>query len=493
MRYTAIVVVVAALVAGCAGARVRPDVHEDGWLLVETEHIALRTDLERSDAVARARQLEQYWQALAKVYGLLAPGVVRLRGRFSVVHFDACLDLARAPGEGRAFVYRPPGWIDELVAFTCAGDRDATLLHELAHIFNHHYFPGLPVWVEEGLATYYSTLSVRSGKAMVGKFPSALTVYWYGRYPAVPDLDAIRRMDPARFHEVGAANYFAAWKLVHLLTNSDPDLHRRFRLYLAALSQAISNDEAWQHAFGDLRPEPLAKAFKEYHRRQRLNLWTTRHRWSEPARPRVRPLRAGEAHMLWAVLLATFRERSDVAEQLTYAVNADPRWTELPYWRAVLVRGSDALRILRNYVTRTPRDPRGWMALVDLQLDRILPPSYLGLGESRPAGLAAMERDVRGLVEHASDARALNLVGWYYAMLQKPAIGLNFAIRAVRAKPDCSGCWDTAALLYFQAGKVEEALKAQERAVGLYGERASPDVILRLRRYRVAAQHRARK
>lgn len=72
-------------------------------------------------------------------------------------------------------------------------------------------------------------------------------------------------------------------------------------------------------------------------------------------------------------------------------------------------------------------------------------------------------------------------------MLQQPTIGLNFAIRAMRAKPDCSGCWDTAALFYYQSGKVAEALKAQERAVGLYGERAPPDVTLRLRRYRMAA------
>lgn len=70
---------------------------------------------------------------------------------------------------------------------------------------------------------------------------------------------------------------------------------------------------------------------------------------------------------------------------------------------------------------------------------------------------------MRELIERGTDADSLDMIGWYFAMRQNPAVGLNFAIRAVQAEPGCGSCWDTAALLYFQAGKVREALTAQER------------------------------
>lgn len=489
MRYTAIVVVVAALLAGCAGARVRSDVHEDGWLLVETEHIALRTDLEQWEAMWRARELEQYWQALGRLYGLFKPGATVPRGPFQVIHMKSCEELQRLSGR-YAFAFAPGSWTSELVAVTCAGHDDQTVLHELAHVFNHHYFPGSPVWVDEGLATYYSTLQVRNGRATLGILPPEVRSRWRGRSESRTSLEAIRRMDAARFHrtEDRDDHYFAAWKLVHLLSSTEPDLQLRFRRYLAAIAGAASNDDAWAQAFGDRPAEPLARVFEVYQRRKRVNVWTAKYEWADPPRPRVRPLRAGEAHILWANLLTSRDGPAGMAEQLELAAEADPSWPELPYWRAVLVRGSDALELLRGYVSRFPDDARGWNALVEIGLERTVPPTDLGLDGPPPAGLAAMARDVRRLVEHASDPHALNTIGRYYAMKREPATGLNFAIRAVRAEPDCSDCWDTVALLYFQAGKVADALKAQERAIGLSGERATPAILSRLRRYRMAAR-----
>ena len=79
---TACLAAVAASLIECATARARPDIHEDGWLLVETAHVSLHTDLERERAIARARQLEQYWQVLARTYGLVAPGAPPPPGRF---------------------------------------------------------------------------------------------------------------------------------------------------------------------------------------------------------------------------------------------------------------------------------------------------------------------------------------------------------------------------------------------------------------------------
>jgi hypothetical protein len=105
-------VVVAWLAGACATVRVRPDIHKEGWLLVETEHIALRTDLPRDEAEWRARGLEQYWQVLAASYAFVVPRAAPPRGPFTVmghrrappVRGGAAGPGDRGPGAGRRAV-----------------------------------------------------------------------------------------------------------------------------------------------------------------------------------------------------------------------------------------------------------------------------------------------------------------------------------------------------------------------------------------------------
>jgi tetratricopeptide (TPR) repeat protein len=469
----------------CATTGVRSEAHEDGWLLVETEHIALRTDLDEEDALERAKQLEQYWQALARMYEVFAPGAPAPRGRLSVIHFDSCRDFARISDAG-GFVFPSPD-VQERIAVTCETRPDSTLLHELAHIFNHHHFPALPTWLNEGLATYYSSLTVKEGEAVIGSIPPGMRPYW-NRPAWLPGLDEIRRMSYEQFHEEESEgrNYFAAWKLVHLLS-AGADRRARFRRYLAALSSAFESELAWAQAFGDLSAAELARDYGRYHLRPSVDGWGSRFQWAEPGRPRVRELQPAEAHLLWAILLATSDKRNGAAEQLDRLAAVEPDWPELIYWRALLLRPPDSIRLLRDYVKRRPEDGRGWKELVSRELGRILPPRYLGLGGTPPPGLAAMEGDVRKLIEHSSDATSLNTIGWYFAMRKNPNAGLNFALRAVRAEPLCGPCWDTLGLLYYQAGNVGKALEVQERAVSLYAESAPVDVRTRLRLFRQAA------
>jgi len=473
------------LASSCAHSLVRGDIHQRGWLLVETEHISLRTDLDRADALARARRLDQIWAALAHLYDLVAPGSPPPAQPFRVIHLDSCGDFERIHADVSGFVF---GSVEGDVAVTCENRGESTLIHELAHIFNHHHFTRLPRWVDEGLATYYETLQVRGGKAMLGNFPTGLSDYW-NRPRWLPSIDSIRHMERDEFYDPQkmGRNYFAAWKLVHLLNDSGPDRQRRFRAYLAALHGGAADEEAWRAAFaGD---GSLADDYLTYQQRDRLNRLVTAYRWAEPTAPRMRRLRPGEAHVLWASLL-TVEHADEVAAQLDRAARADPHWPGLLYWRARLLRPRDEVDLLRRYLRQRPDDAEGWLALVSAQLRRAVPERHDPLRDPPTPALAAMQEDVRKLVEHSSDPSALNQIGWYYALQRNPNAGLNFAIRAVRAEPSCGACWDTVGVLYFQAGKLVLALAAEERAAGIYAERAPPDVTSRLRQFRAALRRR---
>jgi hypothetical protein len=197
----------------------------------------------------------------------------------------------------------------------------------------------------------------------LGSIPSDLSTDWQGNRP-VPALDDVRRMGAARFYAVpNGERYFAAWKLVHLLNNGNDDLRRRFLRYLNELRGGGHPDGSWREAFGDLPAGHLGREYDGYQRRPRMNIWKTRAEWAEPAPPRVRGMRAGETHVMWAGLLAG-QDPDALAEHLDRAAEVDPDWPDLFYWRAVLRRGQDAVQLLRTYTSRRPEDPRGWHALV---------------------------------------------------------------------------------------------------------------------------------
>jgi hypothetical protein len=476
------------LAAGCAHSPVRGDIHQRGWFLVETAHISLRTDLDRDDAVARARALDRYWDVLAHLYDLVAPGVPPPQRRFSVIHLARCDDFDRISfNDNAGFVTGIDG---EAVAVTCEERQDDVLIHELAHIFNHHHFARLPRWVDEGLATYYETLRVQNGRAVLGNFPSQLSRFW-NRPGWLPSFTAIRRMSRDEFYDPArlGPNYFCAWKLVHLLNNTEPIRQLAFRLYLSALRAGTPDDAAWRESFRDVPDDELAEDFLYYQQRDRVNRLTTSYRWTEPPAPRVRSLRPGEAHVVWANLLNVAHE-DQVAAQLELAAAADPKWPGLLYWRARLLHPRNEMELLRAYLAREPHNGRAWLALVSTGLGRATPKGYDPLRDAAPAALVALQDDVRKLVEHASDPIALNQVGWYFALRRNPNAGLNFALRAVQAEPSCGECWDTVGLLYFQAGKLDLAIQAQERAVEVFAENAPNEVVDRLRRFRAALRRR---
>lgn len=476
------------LATSCASVEVRRDVHEAGWLLVETEHIELRTDLDPEDAARRARQLEQYWRALAAMYGAVAPGRPPPGGRFAVIHFDRCRDLTRFQRRSwSAFVFLAPSWRSQPVAVTCEGNGDSLLIHELAHIFNDHHVPGMPVWLNEGLATYYETLTVRNGKAIIGFVPRERVGACRGGIP--PGLDEIRRMSFEAFHEGQdeSCHYLAAWKLVHLLTGTTTDRMRRFHRYLDGLRRTLTSDQAWSAAFGDLPAGLLSDDYDRYARRRIGTGWSAPHQLAEPPRPRMRSLRPAEAHVLWIVMLRYRGERELARQQLDRMAEAVPDSPELLYWRAVLLASAAGVPFLREYLARLPEDERAWWLLIGLQIDAATPTDYMGLDRRPPAGLRAIEPDVLQLIARARDASSLNLIGWYYALRQEPVAGLPYAVQSVKKEPRCGACWDTVALLFFQAGRVESALEAQERAVNLMAENAGSGVLVRLRRYRAAA------
>lgn len=491
-----------ALVAACGPRTVdRVDIDHRVWLDVQTPHFIITTDVDEREARRLAHQLETSWYTLTAFYNWMTPGRRAPAQRFRVYYLAREDDFEHLVGAGVAagLVTQAGDYSGERIAVSHHGSllhRDVAV-HELVHMFNNHYVPGAPTWLNEGLANYLETMRVRGTQVTFGR-PSPADWWKFGRSTWV-GLDEIREMSPDEFYRAGGSrhrNYFAAWKLVHMLNSTASGNHDRFRRYLGAMAGGADRVQAWNAAFGD-RHSQLVRSFERYQLGRTIELWTADLPLPEIPQATVRRMRADEAHAVWFTLMLTRRQRALAASlrrQLAAADDAGTNWPRRHFWIGVIAARDEALAAtlgdpvghLRKHLAASPGDATAWRALVSLRMNRALPAGHLGT-EAPPPGLAELEADVVELVKRSSTPPELNLIAWYFAIRDKPRTGHSFVLRALDAEPGCSSCVDTLALVEFRLGHPARAVELQTRAIHMMGEHVSDSARERLAVYRRAA------
>jgi hypothetical protein len=223
---------------------------------LESAHFRLRTDQDAAAGRAALTDLEQLQAALLRVFG--APSDLDT-GKLPVVVVDrGWTDFAPRAVDG-FFTF---ALFQPLIAMAAGNElhRQDVIKHELVHYLSRKVMPRQPLWLEEGLATYYETIEydADAGRITVGR-PSSL------RLPTAQQTgtDTIERMFTATAidREDTARFYAAAWITVHYLIN-----HREVALrgYQKALAAGASPDAAWAAAFGGQTPAQLAADVRAY-------------------------------------------------------------------------------------------------------------------------------------------------------------------------------------------------------------------------------------
>jgi hypothetical protein len=123
-------------------------------------------------------------------------------------------------------------------------DLATTLHHESVHAWLHASLPYVPLWLDEGLASYYEVAGVPRSLA----HPFAARVRWslrLGWRPKLTSLEAI-----ARSSDMDIADYRHAWAWVDFLLNESDES----RAVLAGYLRNIADGEP---------PEPLSDVLAE--------------------------------------------------------------------------------------------------------------------------------------------------------------------------------------------------------------------------------------
>lgn len=239
------------------------DVAGDGWISVSTPHVHLETDVIAVRASAIAWGLEDTAIALYEAFppcelpSAPPPIEVMVFARADDFHRARPAGVAGHFGHGLSGIVSTP---DRVVA--AHGDARVilqTLAHEMTHQFVAYCYPTAPVWLNEGLASYYETILVEPDVTVVGRAPyrtrgervgesvivggSIVTTVARGRVARPSELLGLSATEFYRL-EAGAVdgdrngNYAGAWALVHYgLLGRSPVAREGFGAFLAHVAR----------------------------------------------------------------------------------------------------------------------------------------------------------------------------------------------------------------------------------------------------------------
>jgi hypothetical protein len=319
-RARAWVVLLVGAVAAGTGCGYNAHARASGWLVAQTEHVRVQTDL----GAERAAELAV---ALQRIRDVMARSVLRCAfGDESdqvVVTVLPKWEFREIVSKTTAGQYRRArlSWISDyhagqiLIPDALDGDTMRVFQHELTHHLISACFPSAPAWLDEGLATLLGTMVVEREGVLLGVPPFALresarphvtrqkgvsvSVLPLEGLPSVAQVTS-RSADSffgKREHQhVQMASYYAvAWALVHLLELDTGDLKPRFSRYLGALREVETDPDAL--FAGAFRGIDLQRHLDDHVRRSKMGQVRMRAPAQRPIAARVRAMTEGEAHL----------------------------------------------------------------------------------------------------------------------------------------------------------------------------------------------------
>ncbi len=282
-------------------------------------------------------------------------------------------------------------------------------------------------------------------------------------------------------------NYIAAWALVHFFRNG-PDFYRaRFQRFVSATNHGVRAKDAWSSSFGDIPIATLEAAYRAYLGADQWDVFKRplSQKGPEPIES-VEVIADADVHLLW--LRALVSSRAPAASQLAEASRDAPDSAEVAYWRGSFDYFADRLADARlefeAVLRERPEDPRPLygLALALGQLVRETPP------EGRAEMADRVSKTYERLARTATSADELLLLGSYFASRGDTAEAVARVNAAVTIAPGYWRVHAARAYVLAKAGRYDEAVDAQERAVAVANEsEVNPSLEAELRKYRSLA------
>ncbi|HWN82110.1 MAG TPA: tetratricopeptide repeat protein [Candidatus Udaeobacter sp.] len=227
------------------------EVAEESWIKIQTEHFTLLGNATRKTTTQIGDRLEQLWQVMAATF---ADVTTRPPTWIYVFRNEAAIAPFKLGADGRPDTvagYYLPTPLANYLAIDASAEAGPfrTVYHEFIHYFVHNNLPYLPLWLNEGLAEYYSTIRLEGDQAVLG-LPIDEYRRWLSQHDLLPlpELFQVGRESPAYHAGVLRGTFYAeSWALTHDLM-SVPD-KRRMQHLIRELRAGTSSEDALVRAF----------------------------------------------------------------------------------------------------------------------------------------------------------------------------------------------------------------------------------------------------
>jgi tetratricopeptide (TPR) repeat protein len=215
-----------------------------------------------------------------------------------------------------------------IVAFADGKRNDLlrTIFHEYVHLVIDNVSDGMPLWLNEGLAEYYSTFEVEAGGrgALIGRaIPAHLDLLTHQRHFPIPELLAVDADSPS-YNEGERQTLFYAqsWALVHMLVSGTPNRSSLLGQYGRLVAGGTPSLDAWRQIFKDA---PIGRELEGYVGRDTLSGF--RYRFSQTI-PTVKSYSSrvseGDAQAVLGDLLRRVAEADETSARFEKAITLQP-------------------------------------------------------------------------------------------------------------------------------------------------------------------------
>lgn len=277
-----------------------------------------------------------------------------------------------AANPSTAAFFQPGRRRDFIVLKEFGGDSFRIVAHEYAHVALGLKGADLPPWLSEGLAEFFSSVSIDGGKARIGREPDGrLRTLANARLMKVAELIAVRRdSDAYNLSDEAGLFYAQSWALTHMLLIDER--YKKGTPQLIALTQSgMHSDVALSQVYGKTTAE-IDKDLRNYVSRASYRFVTIE--FHPPAAPPasapevVAPFDASLAiaemlssqtgkHAETRALLDTLaREQPDSLAVVELRAYFELRTLGIaaaePYFRVAVDRGSKDASVLAEYALR---------------------------------------------------------------------------------------------------------------------------------------------
>ncbi len=219
---------------------------------------------------------------------------------------------------------------DEIVMSSITSEHYPVAVHEYVHILLKP-LDNLPVWLNEGLADVYSTLTPVGNKVRVGDVPPGR---WIDLQQAKwMDLDTLFQVDHQSPYyndkEKRRVFYAESWALTHMLS-LDTGYRLKFPELFRQIAAGTAPQQAFQKAFGKTLPE-IWNDLREYMRRERLFAALFDIKLEKSAeQPEIQPATAFESGLALAGVLVDLQRVDDARKAYEQLARDNPKDPAVP-------------------------------------------------------------------------------------------------------------------------------------------------------------------